>query len=87
MSVSATRFPPSQRLSEYVAAAFTGLWVQSYEHEDFLTEIARSCKQNRVFIVVLSPVVQIPVELERQFVVIEHDLPGRQQLDVVANGK
>jgi SpoVK/Ycf46/Vps4 family AAA+-type ATPase len=150
----------SQRLSEYVAAAFTGLWVQSYEHEDALAEIARLCKQkswslavwdvdrglqlpdgqvaagttdpmaavkavnalaaenssallllpnfhrflgsaevvqalahqihqgklNRTFVVVLSPVVQIPVELERQFVVIEHDLPGRQQLDEIARG-
>ena len=150
----------SQRLSEYIAAAFTGLWVQSYEHEDAMTEIARLCKrkswslaiwdvdqglqlpdgqaaagttdplaaikavntlaaedssallllpnfhrflgsaeivqalahqvhlgkQNRTFIVVLSPIVQIPVELERQFVVIEHDLPGRQQLDEIARG-
>ena len=30
----------TQRLSEYIAAAFTGLWVQSYEHEDALAEIA-----------------------------------------------
>ena len=35
----------SQRLSEYIAAAFTGLWVHSYEHEDALTEIARLCKK------------------------------------------
>ena len=37
-------------------------------------------KQARTFIVVLAPVVQIPVELEKQFVVIEHDLPDRDQL-------
>jgi SpoVK/Ycf46/Vps4 family AAA+-type ATPase len=41
-------------------------------------------KQNRTFIVVLSPVTQIPIELERQFVVIEHDLPGREQLEQIA---
>ena len=41
-------------------------------------------KQNRTFVVVLAPVVQIPVELDRQFVVIEHDLPGRDQLRQIA---
>ena len=30
--------------------------------------------------------VNIPVELERQFVVIEHDLPGRDQLERIARG-
>ena len=43
-------------------------------------------KTARTFVVVLSPVVQIPVELERQFVVIEHDLPGRDQLERIARG-
>ena len=38
-------------------------------------------KQDRTFIVVLSPVVQIPTELEKHFVVIEHELPGRDQLE------
>ena len=37
-------------------------------------------KQARTFVVILAPVVQIPVELEKQFVVVEHDLPGRDQL-------
>ena len=41
-------------------------------------------KQNRTFVVVLAPVIQIPVELDRQFVVIEHDLPGRDQLRQIA---
>src|SRR4051812_35761876 len=144
----------SQRLAEYVAAAFTGIWVQSHEHPDALAEVARLCrdrqwslaswdvdrglvtggqqaaaaagatgdpvaairsvnalarpessallvlpnfhrflqsaevvqalahqvqagKANRSFVVVLSPVVQIPVELEKHFVVVEHDLPDR----------
>jgi len=149
----------ADRLSEYIAAAFSGLWVQSYEHEDALAEITRLAarhkwslavwdidrglqvngqpaentgdpvaairsisalatpegsallvlpnfhrfisgaevvqalahqihegKQNRTFIVVLSPIVQIPIELERQFVVVEHDLPDRRQLEDIAHG-
>ncbi len=154
----------STRLSEYISACFTGLWVQSHEHEDALTEIAGLCrdegwrlahwdieqglqiagqsadaateaggsdplaairainalsdsdssallvlvnfhrflnsaevvqalarqiaagKQNRTFVVILSPVVQIPTELEKHFVVLEHDLPGREQLEEIARG-
>jgi hypothetical protein len=149
----------SQTLGEYIAAAFTGIWIQSHEHADALSEIARLCKDNewilatwdidrglatsgqasaiaadpvaairsvnalatpkgsailvlenfhrflqsteivqslahqihqgktnRTFIVILSPVVQIPVELEKNFVVIEHDLPDRQQLEAIARG-
>ena len=150
----------SKRLCEYIEAAFSGLWVQSFEHEDALAEIAQLCKEkswslatwdidrglqagglaaaagaadpvaaikainalvqpggsavlvlpnfhrflqsaevvqalahqiqqgkvNRSFVVVLSPVVQIPVELERQFVVIEHELPGKDQLSEIARG-
>jgi len=41
-------------------------------------------KQNRTFVVVLAPAIQIPVELDRQFVVIEQDLPGRDQLGQIA---
>jgi ATPase family associated with various cellular activities (AAA) len=152
----------AERLSEYVRACFTGLWVRSFEHQDALLEIAGLCrrnnwslatwdiekgmslagpsaepgnlthaadplaairslnalaspdgtavlvvvnfhrflgspevvqaldsqihagKQGRTFVVVLSPVVQIPVELEKQFVVLEHDLPGREQLEAIA---
>jgi len=154
----------SQQLAEYVSACFTGLWIQSHEHEDALAEIAQLCrqedwrlavwdieqglqipggaddtatdaggadplaairsinalatpdgsallvlnnfhrflqsaeivqalvrqishgKQNRTFVVVLSPVVQIPVELEKLFVVLEHELPGREQLEEIARG-
>jgi hypothetical protein len=43
-------------------------------------------KQNRSFIVVLSPVVSIPAELEKLFVVLDHDLPGRDQLEQIARG-
>ena len=153
----------SQHLSEYISACFTGLWVQSHEHEDALSEIAQMCrdqewrmvvwdinkgltihrrddanvdtgtndplaairsldalgstdgasllvlvnfhrflsspeiiqalaaqitkgKQNRTFIVILSPAVSIPIELEKLFVVLEHDLPVRQQLHDIARG-
>ncbi len=44
-----------------------------------------SGKQQRTFIVVLAPVVNIPVELEKLFVVLEHALPDRQQLERIAH--
>lgn len=151
----------SQRLGEYIAAAFTGIWIHGFEHHDALIEIARLCKDNkwnlatwdidrglqttgtgntaavaggtdplaairalpalakkdssallvlpnfhrflqsteivqalarqiqegknsRTFIIILSPVVQIPVELEKAFTLIEHDLPDRGQLESIA---
>lgn len=152
----------TERLVEYVSACFTGLWIESHEHEDALREMARMCrdqewrlavwdvdrglqlpgsgqpadaggsdplaairslgalaspkssailvlvnfhrfmqsaeivqalaheiaagKQNRTFVAVLSPVAQIPTELEKLFVVVEHDLPGREQLAEIARG-
>jgi hypothetical protein len=159
----------AQRLHEYIAAAFTGIWIQSQEHADAPTEIATLCrdrkwssavwdvdrglqitggsstpatnantatdpvaairsintlaprkdqpegsallvlpnfhrfmqsteivqalahqihagKQNRTFIVILSPIVQIPVELEKHFVVVEHELRDKQQLQKIAEG-
>jgi hypothetical protein len=150
----------SQRLAEYISACFTGLWVQSFEHEDALREIAQLCreqqwrcavwdidrglqvagqpaeasgsdplaairslnalaspdssaililvnfhrylgspeiiqalahqiatgKQNRTFCVILSAVVQVPVELEKLMLVVEHDLPNRQQIEEIARG-
>ncbi|HEV3300770.1 MAG TPA: AAA family ATPase [Planctomycetaceae bacterium] len=150
----------SQRLAEYVRACFTGLWIESHEHEDALAEIALLChaenwrlatwdidrglligkqnpaetgqdplaavralsaladpegtallvlvnfhrflnspeivqalarqitagKQNRTFVVILAPVVQIPVELEKLFVCLEHELPSREQLQEIAAG-
>src|SRR6187402_2505578 len=149
------------RLSEYVRACFTGIWIESHEHHDALTEIAQLCrqenwslatwdiesglavngqtatdgsgqdplaairsinalatesgtailvlqnfhrlmasaevvqamsrqilqgKQNRTFLIVLSPIVQIPVELEKLFVVVEHEPPSREQLADIARG-
>jgi hypothetical protein len=150
-------------LLEYIAACFTGLWIESHEHEDALAEIAQLCrqetwrlavwdveqglkffgpeadttaasvtdplaairslrtlataesstvlvlvnfhrflgsaeivqalahqlslgKQTRTFIVVLAPVVQLPTELEKQFVVLEHPRPSPEQLAEIARG-
>src|SRR5207248_9523518 len=41
-------------------------------------------KQRRTFLVVLAPVVQIPLELEKLFVVVEHALPDRAQREAIA---
>ena len=152
----------AQRLTEYVRACFTGLWVTSHEHDDALVEIAQLCrqenwqlatwdidrgfslssgeveagipatdplaairavsalaapdstamvvlrnfhrflqsaeivqalahqitagKQHRTFIIILAPAVHLPTELEKQFIVIEHDLPARDQLEELARG-
>ena len=35
----------SERLSELVRACFSGLWVQSFEQDDAVLEIARLCRQ------------------------------------------
>jgi hypothetical protein len=32
------------QLAEYISACFTGLWLQSHEHEDALAEIAQLCE-------------------------------------------
>ena len=33
-----------ERLQEYVSACFTGLWIQSHEHDDALREITQLCR-------------------------------------------
>jgi len=43
-------------------------------------------RQSRTIIVILGSVVQIPVELEKLFVVITHDLPDTDQLMDIAEG-
>src|SRR2546421_633181 len=35
----------SQQLREYISACFTGLWVESHEHDDALAEITQFCRQ------------------------------------------
>ena len=60
--------------------------MQSAEIVQALARQITLGKQHRTFVVVLSPVVDIPVELEKLFVVVEHDLPGRDQLEEIARG-
>lgn len=151
----------TNNLREFIAACFTGLWIESHEHADALAEIAQLCreeswrlavwdieqglqvpgqegveagggdplaairainalaspdssavlvlqnfhrflnspeviqavarqviagKQNRTFVLVLAPVVSLPIELEKLFTVVEHELPGRDQLEEIARG-
>ena len=42
-------------------------------------------KSGRTFYVVLAPLVQIPVELEKLFTIVDHPLPDREQLAALAN--
>jgi SpoVK/Ycf46/Vps4 family AAA+-type ATPase len=51
-----------------------------------LIQQVASGKQNRVILVILAPVVQLPVELEKLFVVVEHDLPSQDELEQIARG-
>jgi len=43
-------------------------------------------KHTRTFVVILSPVVTLPAEIEKQFIVIEHELPSHEQLREIATG-
>lgn len=49
-----------------------------------LAEQIQLGKQNRTFFVVLAPKSEIPIELEKLFVVLEHSLPCRDQLAQIA---
>lgn len=40
-------------------------------------------KQNRTIVIGLSPMAKIPTELEKQFVIVEHALPNRHQLEEI----
>src|SRR5690606_14583711 len=35
------------QLQEHIAAAFSGLWIESHEHADALTEIRQMCEQQQ----------------------------------------
>ncbi len=61
-------------------------FLQSAEIVQALARQTTLGKQNRTFVVILSPVVQIPIELEKLFVVLEHELPSREQLAEIARG-
>ena len=61
-------------------------FLNSAETVQALARQVNDGKQNRTFVVILSSVVDIPVELAKSFVVIEHELPGREQLEEIARG-
>lgn len=60
--------------------------LSSAEIVQALSQQVITGKQNRTIVVILSPVVQLPLELEKLFVVIEHELPDREQLAEIARG-
>jgi hypothetical protein len=56
---------------------------------ELIQAIARQAingKHNRAFLVVLAPVIQIPAELEKTFVCVDHELPDHAQLEEIARG-
>jgi hypothetical protein len=53
--------------------------VQALDHQ------ISAGKRTSSFVVILSPVLQIPTELEKAIVVIDHDLPDREQLREIAH--
>lgn len=61
-------------------------FLQSGEIVQTLAHQITAGKQNRTFVVILAPVVQIPLELEKLFVCIDHELPDRDQLGQIARG-
>ena len=61
-------------------------FLQSAEVVQALAQQIVRGKQNRTIVVILSPVVEIPVELDKLFAVVEHELPRREQLEEIARG-
>lgn len=59
--------------------------IHSSDVIEALGDAIKRGKVSRTFIVVLSPVVQIPPELEKQFILLEHQLPSREQLAEIAS--
>ena len=59
-------------------------FLNSAENVQTLFEQLVAGKQRRTFVVVLSPVVTLPVELERAFVIVDHELPTQDQLGAIA---
>ena len=43
-------------------------------------------KQSRSILIVLAPTVDLEPELEKQFVIVEHEMPDREQLKEIAEG-
>ena len=37
----------TQEMFDHVAACFAGIWIQSHEHADAVTELARMCQEHQ----------------------------------------
>ncbi|QDU89481.1 ATP-dependent zinc metalloprotease FtsH 2 [Pirellulimonas nuda] len=61
-------------------------YLGSVEVVQAVTRQVEVGRRRSTFVVVIAPVVQLPPELERLFVVIEHALPDRKQLAEIARG-
>ncbi len=82
----------SQRLVEFVSACFTGLWIQSHEHEDALFGSFLSWLNDHdsdVFVVcTANDVAKRPPEFgraERFDAIFFLDFPGREQKQAIGN--
>jgi len=85
---------PSAAIDALIAASHDGTLVAVFNNlhhvirspdvVEALGEAIKRGKISRTFIVVLSPIVQIPLELEKQFILLEHQLPDREQLAQIA---
>lgn len=51
-----------------------------------MQELCYTGRVSRTFALVLAPIVNIPIELEDWFVVVEHDLPDREELQSIMEG-
>jgi hypothetical protein len=61
-------------------------FMQSAEVVQSLAQQIGAGKNRRTFVLILSPIVAIPTELEKLMVVVEHELPDRAQLEEIARG-
>lgn len=59
-------------------------FMQSAEIVQAMTSQIIRGKQTRTIVIVLAPVIQIPIELQKLFTVVQHELPGRDQLEAIA---
>ena len=76
---SGRRWPPRPAVRACPDQGRCGLWPRGCEVGDVAAGRDPACGP-------ISPVVQIPVELEKLFVVLEHDLPASQKLHGIARG-
>ena len=61
-------------------------FMQSAEIVQALVQQISAGKNRRTFVLILSPILAIPTELEKLMVVVEHELPDRAQLEEIARG-